>query len=180
MRFGAVLAFCISLLFLVACARTIPVEDKEVKNMEVFSVSSPVFEDGKDIPKKYSCKGEDINPPLKINNLPEGTVSLALIMDDPDAPNGTWVHWVLFNIPVTNEIKENSVPEGSVQGVNSWGKNNYGGPCPPSGTHRYFFRVYALDTKLNLGSSADKSAVLSAMEGHIIKKAELVGLSSKS
>jgi len=128
------------------------------------------------IPDKFTCKGEDINPKLMISEIPASAKTLALIMDDPDAPMGTWVHWVMWNIPLGN-INENSAP--GTQGVNSWGKNKYGGPCPPSGTHRYFFKVYALDTTLKLPEGSTKQELLQAMKSHIIAQAELIGLYSK-
>jgi len=119
--------------------------------MSGFQITSPVFENNGFIPKKYTCDGVDINPQLLIANVPSETKSLALIVDDPDAPAGTWVHWVVWNIsPQTHEIKENSVPNGANQGLNDFRKRSYGGPCPPSGTHRYFFKLYALDTILTL------------------------------
>lgn len=143
-------------------------------------ISSPAFENNKEIPSKYTCDGENINPSLQISKVPEGTQSLVLIMDDPDAPAGTWVHWIIWNIdPKTAEVAENSVPPGGVGGVTSFGSTGYGGPCPPSGTHRYFFKLYALDTKLDLPSEADKAQLEKAMEGHILDQAELVGLYSR-
>lgn len=120
-----------------------------------------------------------MNPPLNITGIPEGTVSLVLIMDDPDAPMGTWDHWILWNIAPATQIEENSVPEGAVQGVNSWRRNDYGGPCPPSGTHRYFFKLYALDTMLDLELAAGKRRVETAMKGHILGEAQLIGLYQK-
>ncbi len=140
-------------------------------------ITSSAFENNQQIPLKYTCDGQDINPPLEISEVPKETKSLVLIVDDPDAPMGTWVHWLVWNIdPSIAKIEENSMPQGAVQGQNSFGKAPYGGPCPPSGTHRYFFKVYALDIKLELDSSADKNALESAMEGHILDKAELIGL----
>ena len=140
-------------------------------------LSSPVFENNQSIPAKYTCDGEDINPPLQISEVPEGTKSLVLFVDDPDAPMGTWDHWIVWNInPSVSFIEENSVPEGGVQGMNDFGKQPYGGPCPPSGTHRYFFKFYALDNELELDSSSKKEALERAMEGHILDKAELIGL----
>jgi len=129
------------------------------------------------IPSLYTCEGDDINVPLKIEGVPKQAESLVLIVDDPDAPKGTWVHWVVFNIPVTNYIEEDSVP--GEQGLNDFGKHDYGGPCPPSGTHRYFFKIYALDTILDLGSDAIKEDVDMAMEGHVIASGELIGLYGK-
>jgi hypothetical protein len=119
----------------------------------------------------------DVNPPLMVENIPPKAKSLALIVDDPDAPRGTWVHWVLWNVdPGTREIKEQSIPTGATQGMNDFGNRDYGGPCPPSGTHRYFFKLYALDTALTLGPDANKAALEAAMKGHILDKAELIGL----
>jgi len=140
-------------------------------------ISSPVFENNGYIPSKYTCDGRDINPSLLIENIPAKSKSLALIVDDPDAPRGTWVHWVLWNIdPKTKQIKENSIPAGAKQGLNDFRKRTYGGPCPPSGTHRYFFKLYALDTMLNLGSDATKADLEKAMKGHIIDQDQSVGL----
>lgn len=144
-------------------------------------IKSSAFAHNQTIPKKYTCDGENVNPPLVFSKVPEGTKSLALIMDDPDAPVGLWVHWTLWNIsPQTIEIKENSVPQGAVEGVTSFGSSGYGGPCPPSGEHRYFFKLYALDAELNLPNEADKAALEEAMTGHVLEKAELVGLYSRS
>ncbi|MFW6013969.1 MAG: YbhB/YbcL family Raf kinase inhibitor-like protein [Nanoarchaeota archaeon] len=142
-------------------------------------LTSPVFENEGNIPEKYSCKGDDINPPLNIDDIPGGTKSFAMIMDDPDAPGGTFVHWVIWNIPCVNEIGENSVPEGAKEGNNNFGKIGYGGPCPPSGTHRYYFKLYALDTELGLGEGASKRELEVAMDGHIIGQVTLMGKFSK-
>lgn len=140
-------------------------------------IASPAFENNKPIPRKYSCDGEDVNPPLSIEGVPEGTKSLVLIVDDPDAPMGTWDHWIVWNIQPTNRIGENTVP--GVEGLNSFRKHSYGGPCPPSGTHRYFFKVYALDTKLSLNPDSKKRDVENAMKAHILASSELVGLYSR-
>jgi Raf kinase inhibitor-like YbhB/YbcL family protein len=137
-------------------------------------ISSPAFKHNELIPVKYTCDGDDVNPPLIIEEVPRGAESLVLIVDDPDAPMGTWVHWVVWNIPLTEKIGEDSVP--GTEGVNNFGKHSYGGPCPPSGTHRYFFKVYALDTKLDIKKDSRKKDVENAMEGHIIDKAEIIGL----
>lgn len=150
---------------------------KEVTKVSGIKISSPVFENNGYIPVKYTCDGMDINPPLLIDNVPEKAKSLALIVDDPDAPRGIWVHWVLWNIdPKTKEIKEDSVPKGASQGLNDFRKNDYGGPCPPSGTHRYFFKLYALDSILDLGSNSTKIDVEKAMKGHIIEQTQIIGL----
>lgn len=131
-------------------------------------LSSPVFDSNTTIPSKYTCDGENVNPPLSISNIPVGTKSLALIVDDPDAPAGTWTHWIVLNIdPSTTEIAENSVPAGATQGTTSFGTAKWGGPCPPSGTHRYFFKLFALDSQPNS---------LEGMDGHILGQAELVGI----
>ena len=139
--------------------------------------SSSAFKDNSNIPFKYSCDGDDINPPLQISDVPKGAASLALIVDDPDAPAGDWVHWLVWNIaPDTTEIVENSVPNGAVQGLTDFGKNQWGGPCPPSGRHHYQFKLYALDTNLGLDSSAKKKDLQGVMQGHILDQAILVGL----
>ena len=143
--------------------------------MTDISLASAAFESGKQIPKKYTCDGEGINPPLSIEGTPKTAKTLVLTVDDPDAPHGTFDHWVVWNIPaLTSRIAENSVP--GKEGANSAGQQGYMGPCPPSGTHRYFFKVYALDTELNLGSGAKKRDVEKAMQGHILAKGELLGL----
>ncbi|MBD0331431.1 MAG: YbhB/YbcL family Raf kinase inhibitor-like protein [Chitinophagaceae bacterium] len=143
-------------------------------------VESSAFKNGESIPAKYSCQGNDINPQLTFFDVPDSAKSLALIMDDPDAPGGTWVHWVIWNIsPRTKQIDENSVPVNAVQGKNSWGRSSYGGPCPPSGTHRYYFKVYALDTNLSLSSSGDKKQLQDAMKDHVVAKGELMGTYKK-
>lgn len=144
--------------------------------MTDLTITSSAFANKTAIPGRYTCDGQDVSPPLQIDAIPAGTNSLAIVMDDPDAPAGTWVHWVIWNIPPqTREIKENSLPSGGVQGMNSWKRNRYGGPCPPSGTHRYFFRLYALDITLNLPPSSTKAALEAAMQGHIIGQGELMG-----
>jgi len=144
------------------------------------NLESPTFSNHQNIPSKYTCDGENVNPPLKISEVPEKSKSLVLIVDDPDAPMGTWVHWTIWNIsPKTTEIPENSVPEGAIEGMTDFGKPGYGGPCPPSGTHRYFFKLYALDITLDLDTSAKKEDIEKAMEGHILDKAELIGLYSR-
>lgn len=150
------------------------------KKMEI-KITSSAFEDGGMIPAKYTCDGADVSPALQWDAVPEGTKSIALICDDPDAPMGTWVHWVLFNLPAdTKELKENiphdkTLPNGAIQGITDFGRNGYGGPCPPSGTHRYFFKIYALDTKIELSSSANKSQLVEAMKDHILAQGQLTG-----
>ncbi len=137
-------------------------------------LTSPEFKHNQQIPKKFTCKGANINPQLKIEQLPPGTKSLVLIVDDPDAPGKTFVHWVLYDIPPTASIFENSHP--GTQGMNDYRVNAYRGPCPPSGVHRYFFKIYALDTLLDLPEGKNKAQIEHAMEGHILGKDELIGV----
>ncbi len=140
-------------------------------------LKSPEFENNGYIPKRFTCQGNDINPKLQIEGIPAKTKSLALIVYDPDAPVGTWVHWVVYNIPVISTIEEDSIP--GKQCINDFGRKAYGGPCPPSGTHRYFFKIYALDTELDIGEGTRKIELEKAMEGHVLDKAELIGLYRK-
>jgi len=144
-------------------------------------IKSSAFEEGGMIPKKYTCDGADVSPPLSWTSVPEGTKTIALICDDPDAPMGTWVHWVLFNLPADVKELPESVPSeknldnGAMQGTNDFGNIGYGGPCPPGGTHRYYFKFYALDTEVNLQGGATKKELLKAMEGHILAEGQLMG-----
>ncbi len=144
-------------------------------------LKSQAFQPGELIPAKYTCDGQDISPPLNWSDPPTGTKSFALIADDPDAPAGTWVHWVIWNIPAsTRSLAENvpkteSLPSGARQGTTDFRRVGYGGPCPPSGTHRYFFKLYALDTTLTLPASTTKRDLEKAMQGHILAQAELMG-----
>jgi len=147
-----------------------------------FSISSPSFQNGKDIPKKFTCDGDDVSPALSWTDPPPGSKSFALIADDPDAPRGTWTHWVLFDLPATTTSLPEVVPKvaelsgGGRQGTNDFPKIGYGGPCPPPGKpHRYFFKLYALDSKLNLKAGASKQEVEQAMQNHILGKTELMG-----
>ena len=186
-----VLAGCFAVFYLFAPVRgevfsTITDETPFPNELEApMNLTSSAFSYGQPIPAKYSCKGENVSPPLAWDEPPAGTKSLALIVDDPDAPMGTWVHWVLFNVPTeARGLPEGmqtkpTLADGSVQGVTSSRSTGYHGPCPPSGTHRYFFKLYALDTTLSLSSNADKKAVLAAMEGHILAQAGLMGTFSK-
>jgi len=140
-------------------------------------ISSPAFENNEMIPPKYTCDGENVNPPLVFSGVPKKTKSLVLIMDDPDAISGVWDHWIVFNIdPKIKKIEEKSAPEWAVEAQNSFGKTSYGGPCPPSGTHHYHFALYALDKELKLDSTAQKPDILDEMDDHVLKKAELIGL----
>lgn len=154
---------------------------KEGGSKMAITITSSVFNEGGMIPARYTCDGQNISPPLKWDGAPEGTKSFALISDDPDAPVGTWVHWVMWNIPAdVRELSENAepkgdLPNGSKQGMSDFKRPGYGGPCPPSGTHRYYFKIYALDTKLDLAGNTTKAELLKAMKGHILAEGQLMG-----
>ena len=144
---------------------------------------SPAFANESEIPKQYTCDGADVSPPLEWSELPEGTKSLVVICDDPDAPGGVWDHWILFNIKPDSTGLEENVPQqfdpykGVGHGINSWNNSYYNGPCPPSGQrHRYYFKLYALDTRLNLKPGANKAAVIRAMEGHYLAQTHFFGV----
>ena len=145
-------------------------------------VTSAAFNEGGSIPAKYTCDGINVSPPLKWASIPDTTKSIALIVDDPDAPRGDWVHWVVYDLPASlRELPEKVPPDekilgnGGRQGATDFGKIGYGGPCPPSGTHRYFFKVYALDKLLGLAPGATKAQLLKAMEGHVLAEGQLMG-----
>ena len=138
---------------------------------------STVFSQNGHIPPQYTCEGKNINPPLKVENIPDGTKTLALIVEDPDAPGGVFDHWIVWNISPNEAIAETNTP--GISGTNSFGKTGYGGPCPPSGVHRYFFKVFALDSELNLLAGSRKKELLEAMKGHVLASAELMGLYQK-
>jgi hypothetical protein len=165
------LAFICLLVILTGCTNN--------NEVNVMKLTSPVFENNGMIPARYTCQGEDVSPPLEIKEVPENTQSLALIVDDPDAPSGTWVHWVVWDIP-TDKVAINEDEVLGKQGKNDFGKLDYGGPCPPSGTHRYFFRLYALDFVPDLEEGVTKDELMQVIEGHTIEKTELVGKYSKS
>lgn len=147
-----------------------------------FTISSPDFNEGEPIPIRFSCDGGDNSPALGWEGHPENTASFVLVMDDPDAPVGTWVHWVMFNLPgdlqglPESMSPEAVLPNGVLHGLNSWERSDYGGPCPPSGTHRYFFKLYALDTFLDLPEGATLEAVQAGMEGHLLDEVSLMGI----
>jgi len=142
-------------------------------------ITSTAFKHNEPIPEKYTCKGRGINPPLVVSDVPETAQSLVLIVDDPDAPSGLWTHWTAWNIdPKTTEIKENSTPSDAIEGITSAQTNGWHPPCPPSGTHRYFFKIFALDTHLDLPSSTNPDQLKSAMQNHVFAQAELIGLFS--
>ncbi len=143
-------------------------------------ISSTAFENNSFIPSRYTCEGLERNPPLEFGNVPENAKSLVLIVDDPDAPMKTWIHWTVWNIdPKTTEIGENSCPKSAIEGAGSSGRRGYDSPCPPSGTHRYFFKLFALDKMLDLSPNSYVRDIESAIQGHIIQKAELIGLYKK-
>jgi hypothetical protein len=161
------------------------VETKHVGDKMEINLKSSAFKDDEFIPKQYTCDGANVSPPLEWGGIPEAAKSIALICDDSDAPAGTWVHWVIFNIPAsTNKLNENIptnkvLAAGAIQGKNDFRKIGYGGPCPPGGTHRYFFRIYALDNKLVLSPGATKGELLQAIEGHILTEGKLIGKYSR-
>jgi Raf kinase inhibitor-like YbhB/YbcL family protein len=148
--------------------------DKEEPAMAKMTLTSPAFSEGEAIPVQFSCDGDNTSPELAWSNIPEGTASLVLIVDDPDAPGGTWDHWILFNLPadLTGLAQGGS---GGTEGNNSWNQTGYGGPCPPGGTHRYFFKLYAVDTTLDFPAGTAKGALEAAIAGHILGEAELMG-----
>ncbi len=149
-------------------------------------LTSPAFKEGAAIPRQHTCQGRDTSPELRWSDVPRNAATVALIVDDPDAPGGTWVHWVLFNLPAVIESLPGEIPgikalaNGELQGKNDSNKIGYGGPCPPSGMHRYFFKLYALDVKLNLAAGATKQELEKAMQGHILAQAQLMGTYQKT
>ena len=150
-----------------------------------FKLTSTAFQEGQPIPRQYTCDGVNVSPPLEWSGAPPAAKTFAIICDDPDAPSGTWVHWVVYDLPAENiGLVENLPPTenlkaGGFQGTNDFGKIGYGGPCPPSGTHRYFFKIYALDNYLSLKVGATKAFVEKAMEGHIVAQGQLMGTYSR-
>jgi Raf kinase inhibitor-like YbhB/YbcL family protein len=148
-------------------------------------ITSTAFKEGESIPRQYTCDGADVSPPLAWDDVPDGTQSFALICDDPDAPHGTWVHWVIYDLPSLTPTlpeglpQEKTLTDGTKQGTNDFKKIGYGGPCPPSGTHRYFFKLYALKTKLSLAPGATKAQLEKAMDGHVLAHGQLMGRYSR-
>jgi Raf kinase inhibitor-like YbhB/YbcL family protein len=180
--FVGFLAFLCTVMFL----NTLVAKDRgKEENTMKLKVTSSAFSEGGSIPSRYSCDGKDISPPLSWTVGPAGLKSYAIIADDPDAPMGTWVHWVIYNIPATvtslseNVTKKEKLADGTLQGINDFKRHGYGGPCPPGGTHRYYFKVYALDTVIEPDSGLNKKKLLKAMEGHIIGQGELMGTYSR-
>jgi Raf kinase inhibitor-like YbhB/YbcL family protein len=172
----------VMLITLCACQGKQPEQQALGKTDAALLITSSAFEGGGTIPTRYTCDGEDLSPPLSWSEPPAGTGSLVLLCDDPDAPAGTWDHWVLFNIPATARSLPQNLPSApvldgaGVHGANSWGRIGYGGPCPPEGTeHRYYFRLYALDISLDLDPGATRKDVEKALKGHILAQGQLVG-----
>jgi len=177
---NAIVCFAFVLLF---SGQTLNRDTSQAKGGTAMSiiVNSTAFKEGEIIPTKFTCDGENVSPALEWSGIPRGTKSLALIADDPDAPRGTWVHWVLFNIPANlNGLPENIPPQstlknGARHGINDSRKIGYDGPCPPGGTHRYYFKLYVLDVELSLETGATKAQLIKAMDGHILGEGQLMG-----
>ncbi|HEV8601538.1 MAG TPA: YbhB/YbcL family Raf kinase inhibitor-like protein [Patescibacteria group bacterium] len=168
-------------LALIVASYLIKNDQRVVPKAGNMKITSSAFKDNEIIPKKYTCDGETVNPPLAFENVPSNAKSLVLIMDDLDAPSGIWNHWLVWNIDsAAQAVVEKNVPTGAVEGQTSFGKPGYGGPCPPSGQHRYVFKLFALNNKLNLTSDAGRVEVEQAMTDHVIEKTELVGLYTRS
>ena len=157
-----------------------PANTPKQEKVEI-KLTSAAFKDGEPIPRAYTCDGANISPPLEWSGVPKSAKTIVIVCDDPDAPGGTWVHWVLYNLPADNiGVVENlpateTLKAGGFQGKNDFGKTAYGGPCPPSGTHRYFFKIYALDSELPLKAGATRAELMKAMEGHIVVQGQLMG-----
>ena len=177
---------------LTSCGRRPPTESilPEDPKMNTIRIQSPAFTDGGTIPKLYTCDGKDVSPPLTWSGIPDNARSLALICEDPDAPRGRWTHWVIFDIPASAKELGEGVPaqervtvtaggEAATQGKNDFGKTGYGGPCPPSGSHHYLFRIYALDTELGLGPRTTRQDLLRSIKGHVLAEGELMGTYSR-
>jgi hypothetical protein len=177
----AILTLATVTLALLGCAKAPQPVTIQKENKMGFKVTSTAFKEGQPIPRQYTCDGVNVSPPLEWSGAPQPAKTLAIICDDPDAPADTWVHWVLYNLPadriglVENLPTTEKVPGGGLQGTNDFQKIGYGGPCPPSGTHHYFFKLYALDSELSLPAGATKAEVLKAMEGHIVAQTQLMG-----
>jgi Raf kinase inhibitor-like YbhB/YbcL family protein len=156
--------------------------NEQTRERNGMNITSAAFQHQQRIPRKYTCDGQNINPPLVFVDVPQAASSLALLVDDPDAPRGTWVHWLVYNIPpAVREVKERSVPRDGVEGMTSAGKPGYAGPCPPAGTHRYCFKLYALDAMLEFDrpQRADSKVLEERMKDHLLEQTELVGLYSR-
>lgn len=183
---GMVRSCLAALAFFCGCGRAADPPGLDDPQKMTLPLTSPAFAEGAAIPKVFTCDGKDISPPLAWSGVPASTRELALLCDDPDAPRGTWTHWILFNVPPQVTGLPEAVPAASraksgepqtpaPQGKNDFGKNGYGGPCPPSGTHRYVFRLFALDTHLPPEAGASRKALLQAIQGHVLAEGKLVG-----
>jgi Raf kinase inhibitor-like YbhB/YbcL family protein len=180
-----ILNSAVVLLLFISCAgrrqEAVPPTATPNRDKPEIKLTSAAFKDGESIPRAYTCDGVNISPPLEWSGAPKTAKTIAIVCDDPDAPAGTWVHWVLYNMPAENiGLVENlpateSVKAGGFQGLNDFGKTGYGGPCPPSGTHRYSFRVYAVDSELPLKAGATKADLMKALEGHVLMQGQLMG-----
>ena len=168
--FAALIIIIFIIFMIIGCVEN---QESRFGNMKL---SSFAFENNKTIPSEYTCDGDDVSPPLSFSSIPNNTKSLVLIMDDPDASMEAWVHWLVWNIQANKTGFSKGENITFPQGKNDFGNFDYGGPCPPSGTHRYFFKLYALDTMLNLSPGSTKSQLEKAMSGHIIEEAQLIGL----
>jgi Raf kinase inhibitor-like YbhB/YbcL family protein len=185
MRWKNTLTFSCSALILAplitGCSRGGNSSAPNVEGVATIQLTSPAFAEGAPIPTQYTCDGEDYSPPLEWSSVPQNTKGIALIVEDPDAPSGTFTHWVIFSIPpAVTELAErfpttDSLPNGARQGLNDMRRTGYGGPCPPTGSHRYFFKLYALDTELALNPGAAKKDLVDAMRGHILAQGQLMG-----
>ena len=180
------LALVVTLVFAVSCMNPNRKEGTPGKAAEPppptgpMTITSPAFVDSGTIPQKYTCNGTAVSPPIDFTNVPQAAVSLALEVTDPDAPGGTFTHWLVWDIPTTvTRFKEDDVPAGLIQGLNGFGKNNYGSPCPPSGVHHYIFDLYALDNTLGLAASKGREDFENAIKSHVVAHARLTGLYGK-
>jgi Raf kinase inhibitor-like YbhB/YbcL family protein len=178
---SVILTLALATLVSLGCAKTPPPAPIQKEDKMGFTLTSTAFKEGQPIPRQHTCDGVNVSPALEWSGAPAAAKTFALICDDPDAPSGTWVHWVLYNLPadriglVENVPATEKVPGDGLQGTNDFEKIGYGGPCPPSGTHHYFFKLYALDAELPLKAGATKAEVLKAMEGHIVGQTQLMG-----
>ncbi len=176
---------CRYLLIIIICLTVSILTGLKIYGGTGMEIKSSAFKQGEFIPPKYTCDGADVSPPLEWNNAPAGTKSFALICDDPDAPRGSWVHWVIYNIPTgtsmlpENISKDKQPSTGGMQGTTDFKKIGYGGPCPPGGTHRYFFKLYALDCAINLSPGATKQQLLDSIKGHVLAESQLMGKYSR-
>jgi Raf kinase inhibitor-like YbhB/YbcL family protein len=180
MKKSSLLLLIIGIAFCNLCAKG-PEAKKGTKHMDTIKITSAAFGQMQPIPPQYTCDGADISPPLSWSGLPAAAKSLVLIADDPDAPAGTWVHWVLYDLPPTIDRLPENIPKtdtlagGGKQGKTDFNRIGWGGPCPPGGTHRYFFKIYALDTMLNLSAGKTRTEIEKAIKGHVLAKGELAG-----